>query len=312
MSEKAPVMVFSGTNSRYLAEKICASLDCPLGKMNITHFADGEFAVSYEESIRGAHVFLVQSTFPNSDNLMELLLMIDAAKRASAKSVVAVIPYFGWARQDRKDKPRVSIGAKLVADLLSVAGIDRLITMDLHADQIQGFFNIPVDHLYASAVFLPYIESLKLKDLVIATPDVGGSKRASTFSKYLGVPLVLCNKSREKANEVASMQIIGDVTDKNVVLVDDIVDTAGTITKAANIMLDAGAKSVRAIASHCVMSDPASFRVQESSLTEIVFTDSIPYSKNCAKVKQLSIADMFAETIKRVVNNESISSQYII
>ena len=303
MSEKAPVMVFSGTNSRYLAEKICASLDCPLGKMNITHFADGEFAVSYEESIRGAHVFLVQSTFPNSDNLMELLLMIDAAKRASAKSVVAVIPYFGWARQDRKDKPRVSIGAKLVADLLSVAGIDRLITMDLHADQIQGFFNIPVDHLYASAVFLPYIESLKLKDLVIATPDVGGSKRASTFSKYLGVPLVLCNKSREKANEVASMQIIGDVTDKNVVLVDDIVDTAGTITKAANIMLDAGAKSVRAIASHCVMSDPASFRVQESSLTEIVFTDSIPYSKKCAKVKQLSIADMFAETIKRVVNN---------
>ena len=308
MSEKAPVMVFSGTNSRYLAEKICASLDCPLGKMNITHFADGEFAVSYEESIRGAHVFLVQSTFPNSDNLMELLLMIDAAKRASAKSVVAVIPYFGWARQDRKDKPRVSIGAKLVADLLSVAGIDRLITMDLHADQIQGFFNIPVDHLYASAVFLPYIESLKLKDLVIATPDVGGSKRASTFSKYLGVPLVLCNKSREKANEVASMQIIGDVTDKNVVLVDDIVDTAGTITKAANIMLDAGAKSVRAIASHCVMSDPASFRVQESSLTEIVFTDSIPYSKKCAKVKQLSIADMFAETIKRVVNNESILS----
>ncbi len=312
MSEKAPVMVFSGTNSRYLAEKICASLDCPLGKMNITHFADGEFAVSYEESIRGAHVFLVQSTFPNSDNLMELLLMIDAAKRASAKSVVAVIPYFGWARQDRKDKPRVSIGAKLVADLLSVAGIDRLITMDLHADQIQGFFNIPVDHLYASAVFLPYIESLKLKDLVIATPDVGGSKRASTFSKYLGVPLVLCNKSREKANEVASMQIIGDVTDKNVVLVDDIVDTAGTITKAANIMLEAGSKSVHAIASHCVMSDPASFRVQESSLTEIVFTDSIPYSKKCAKVKQLSIADMFAETIKRVVNNESISSQYII
>ena len=302
MSEKAPFMVFSGTNSRYLAEKICASLDCPLGNMNITHFADGEFAVSYEESIRGAHVFLVQSTFPNSDNLMELLLMIDAAKRASAKSIVAVVPYFGWARQDRKDKP----------DLLSVAGIDRLITMDLHADQIQGFFNIPVDHLYASAVFLPYIQSLQLENLVIATPDVGGSKRASTFSKYLGVPLVLCNKSREKANEVASMQIIGDVEGKNVVLIDDIVDTAGTITKAANIMLDAGAKSVRAIASHCVMSDPASFRVQESALTEMVFTDSIPYAKKCPKVKQLSIADMFAETIKRVMNNESISSQYII
>ena len=286
MSEKAPFMVFSGTNSRYLAEKICASLDCPLGNMNITHFADGEFAVSYEESIRGAHVFLVQSTFPNSDNLMELLLMIDAAKRASAKSVVAVVPYFGWARQDRKD--------------------------NLHADQIQGFFNIPVDHLYASAVFLPYIQSLQLENLVIATPDVGGSKRASTFSKYLGVPLVLCNKSREKANEVASMQIIGDVEGKNVVLIDDIVDTAGTITKAANIMLDAGAKSVRAIASHCVMSDPASFRVQESALTEMVFTDSIPYAKKCPKVKQLSIADMFAETIKRVMNNESISSQYII
>lgn len=280
--------------------------------MNIMHFADGEFAVSYEESIRGAHVFLVQSTFPNSDNLMELLLMIDAAKRASAKSIVAVIPYFGWARQDRKDKPRVSIGAKLVADLLSVAGIDRLITMDLHADQIQGFFDVPVDHLYASAVFLPYIESLKLENLVIATPDVGGSKRASTYSKYLGVPLVLCNKSREKANEVASMQIIGDVQDKNVVLIDDIVDTAGTITKAANIMKEAGAKSVRAIASHCVMSCPASERVTDSELTEMVFTDSIPYVRDCKKVKQLTIADLFAETIRRVMNNESISSQYII
>jgi len=312
MSEKAPFMVFSGTSSRYLAEKICDSLGCPLGNMNITHFADGEFAVSYEESIRGSHVFLVQSTFPNSDNLMELLLMVDAAKRASAKSIVAVIPYFGWARQDRKDKPRVSIGAKLVADLLGVAGIDRLITMDLHADQIQGFFNVPVDHLYASAVFLPYIQSLKLDNLVIATPDVGGSKRASTFSKYLGVPLVLCNKSRVKANEVASMQIIGDVKGKNVVLIDDIVDTAGTMTKAADIMLAAGAESVRAIASHCVMSCPASERVEQSGLTELVFTDSIPYNKGCNKVKQLTIADLFAVTIRRVYNNESISSQYII
>ncbi len=312
MSDKASYMVFSGTNSRYLAEKICTSLKCELGKMNILHFADGEFAVSYEESIRGRHVFLVQSTFPNSDNLMELLLMIDAAKRASAKSIVAVIPYFGWARQDRKDKPRVSIGAKLVADLLSVAGIDRLITMDLHADQIQGFFDVPVDHLYASSVFLPYIQSLNLEDLVIATPDVGGSKRASTFSKYLGVPLVLCNKSRVKANEVASMQIIGDVKDKNVVLIDDMVDTAGTITMAADMMKAAGAKSVRAIASHCVMSGPASERVQNSCLEEIVFTDSIPYANRCAKVKQLSIADLFAETIRRVMNNESISSQYIL
>ena len=210
MSETSPFKVFSGTNSRYLAEKICNSLGCPLGNMNITHFADGEFAVSYEESIRGQHVFLVQSTFPNSDNLMELLLMIDAAKRASAKSIIAVVPYFGWARQDRKDKPRVSIGAKLVADLLSVAGIDRLITMDLHADQIQGFFDIPVDHLYASGIFVPYIQSLNLENMVIATPDVGGSKRASTYAKYLDVPLVLCHKTREKANVVASMQEVLD------------------------------------------------------------------------------------------------------
>ena len=307
------MMVFAGNANPKLAQAVTEYLHIPLGRAAVSRFSDGEVSVQLLDTVRGKDVFVLQSTCaPTNDNLMELLLMIDAAKRASAKSVVAVVPYFGWARQDRKDKPRVSIGAKLVADLLSVAGIDRLITMDLHADQIQGFFNIPVDHLYASAVFLPYIQSLKLEELVIATPDVGGSKRASTFSKYLGVPLVLCNKSREKANEVASMQIIGDVKNKNVVLIDDIVDTAGTITKAANIMLEAGAKSVRAIASHCVMSDPASFRVQESGLTEMVFTDSIPYAKKCAKVKQLSIADMFAETIKRVMNNESISSQYII
>lgn len=312
METKEPFMVFSGTQSKYLATKICNSLGCELGKMNITKFADGEFAVSYEESIRGRHVFLVQSTFPNSDNLMELLLMIDAAKRASAKSIIAVIPYFGWARQDRKDKPRVSIGAKLVADLLSVAGLDRLMTMDLHADQIQGFFDVPVDHLYASAVFVPYIQSLELKDLVIATPDVGGSKRASTYSKYLGVPLVLCNKTRERANVVGNIQIIGDVQDKNVVLLDDIVDTAGTITMAADVMKKAGAKSVRAIASHCVMSDPASERVKNSALDEMVFTDSIPYTQKCNKVKQLTIADLFAETIRRVIDNESISSQYIV
>ena len=305
-------MVFSGTKSKYLAEKICADLNQPLGNLVITYFADGEFSVSYEESIRGRDVFLVQSTFPNSDNLMELLLMIDAAKRASAHSINAVIPYFGWARQDRKDKPRVSIGAKLVADLLSVAGIDRLLTMDLHADQEQGFFDVPVDHLYASGVILPYLQSLHLKDLVVASPDVGGSKRANTFAKYLGCPLVLCNKTRARANVVDSMQIIGDVNGKNVVIVDDMVDTAGTITKAADIMKAAGAKSVRACASHCVMSGPASERVQNSALEEIVFTDSIPYSNRCAKVKQLSVADMFAETIRRVVNNESISSQYLV
>ena len=312
MTDTNSFMVFSGTATKYLAERICQSLGCPLGKLIMTKFSDGEFAVSYEQSISGRDVFLVQSTFPNSDNLMELLLMIDAAKRASAKSINAVIPYFGWARQDRKDKPRVSIGAKLVADLLSVAGVDRVITMDLHADQIQGFFDIPVDHLYASGVILPYLQSLKLKDLVIASPDVGGSKRANTYAKFLGVPLVLCNKTRARANVVATMQIIGDVKDKNVVIVDDMVDTAGTITKAADIMMEAGAKSVRACASHCVMSGPASDRVQNSSLEEIVFTDSIPYAQRCPKVKQLSVAEMFADTIRRVVENKSISDQYIV
>ena len=312
MSENNSFLVFSGTSTRYLAEKICTSLGCPLGNLVMTKFSDGEFSVSYEESIRGRDVFLVQSTFPNSDNLMELLLMIDAAKRASARQIIAVIPYFGWARQDRKDKPRVSIGAKLVADLLGVAGIDRLITMDLHADQIQGFFDVPVDHLYASGVLLPYLQSLNLKNLVIASPDVGGSTRANSYAKYLGCPLVRCNKTRARANVVESMQIIGDVKDKNVVIVDDMVDTAGTITKAADIMKEAGALSVRAIASHCVMSGPASERVQNSCLEEMVFTDSIPYTQRCSKVKQLSVADMFAETIKRVINNESISSQYLV
>ena len=305
-------MVFSGSATKYLAERICQSLGCPLGKMQMTKFSDGEFAVSYEESIRGRDIFLVQSTFPNSDNLMELLLMIDAAKRASARTINAVIPYFGWARQDRKDKPRVSIGAKLVADLLSVAGVNRVITMDLHADQIQGFFDVPVDHLYASGVILPYLQSLHLDDLVIASPDVGGSKRANTYAKYLGCPLVLCNKTRARANVVATMQIIGEVEGKNVVIIDDMVDTAGTITKAADLMMASGAKSVRACASHCVMSGPASERVQESALTEIVFTDSIPYTQRCAKVKQISVADMFAETIRRVINNESISDQYLV
>ncbi|MBQ2523709.1 MAG: ribose-phosphate pyrophosphokinase, partial [Prevotella sp.] len=299
MLENNSFLVFSGTKTKYLAEKICSSLGCPLGKLVITRFSDGEFAVSYEESIRGRDVFLVQSTFPNSDNLMELLLMIDAAKRASARNIIAVIPYFGWARQDRKDKPRVSIGAKLVADLLSVAGIDRVITMDLHADQIQGFFDVPVDHLYASGVILPYLQELNLEDMVIASPDVGGSKRANAYAKYLHCPLVLCNKTRARANVVESMQIIGDVEGKNVIIIDDMVDTAGTITKAADIMKAAGAKSIRACASHCVMSDPASERVQESALEEIVFTDSIPYSMKCSKVRFLSVADMFAETIRR-------------
>ena len=262
--------------------------------------------------MRGCEVYLVQSTFPNSDHLMELLRMIDAAKRASAASIIAVMPYFGWARQDRKDKPRVSIAAKLVANLLTTAGVDRVIAMDLHADQIQGFFDIPVDHLYASSVFIPYIQSLNLKDLVIASPDVGGAKRANNYAKYLNVPLVLCHKQRAKANVVANMTVIGDVKDKNVILVDDMVDTAGTITKAADLMLAEGAKSVRALASHAIMSDPATERVEKCGLTEIIFTNSIPFNKESKKATILSVAKMFADTIRRVHNNESISSQYLI
>lgn len=305
--------IFAGSNSRYLAEKICQSLGSPLGNMNIEHFADGEFAVSYEESIRGQYIYLIQSTFPNSDNLMELLLMVDAAKRASAYKIIAVIPYFGWARQDRKDKARVSIGAKLIADILGVAGIDRLITMDLHADQIQGFFNVPVDHLYGSRIFVPYIQSLKLENLVIASPDVGGSKRAGTYARHLDCPMVLCHKTREKANVVGEMRIIGDVTGKDVVIVDDMVDTAGTLCKAADLMLENGANSVRAIVTHGVMSGIASDRVMTSALQEIAFSDSIPFDTGkCSKVKILSCADMFADTIERVQTHRSISEQYII
>ena len=307
-----PFKIFSGTKSRYMAEEICKDLGVELGKMNIQHFADGEFEVSFEESVRGCEVYLVQSTFPTSDNLMELLLMIDASKRASARSTIAVIPYFGWARQDRKDKPRVSIAAKLVSDLLTAAGVDRVITMDLHADQIQGFFNVPVDHLYASSVFIPYIQSLKLENMVIATPDVGGAKRANSYAKYLDVPLVLCHKQRAKANVVANMTVIGDVQDKNVILIDDMVDTAGTITKAADLMIQNGARSVRALASHAIMSDPATERVNESGMCEMIFTNSIPYTKDCPKCTILSVARLFADTIRRVHSNQSISSQYLI
>ena len=308
-----PFKIFSGTKSRYLAEKICEHLGCPLGKMNIEHFSDGEFAVSYEESIRGQYIYLVQSTFPNSDNLMELLLMIDAAKRASAYKIIAVIPYFGWARQDRKDKPRVSIGAKLIADMLSVAGVDRVITMDLHADQIQGFFNVPVDHMYGSAIFAPYIKSLKLKELVIASPDVGGSKRAGSYSKHLACPMVLCHKTREKANVIGEMRIIGDVEGKDVIIIDDMVDTAGTLCKAADLMMSQGANSVRAIVTHGMMSGGAVENVTNSALSELIFTNSIPFDMSiCSKVKVLSIAEMFADTIYRVQEHKSISEQYVM
>ncbi len=308
----AQFKVFSGTKSHYVATEIAHDLGVELGKMNILHFADGEFEVSYEESVRGVHVYLVQSTFPNTDNLMELLLMIDAAKRASAKSITAVIPYFGWARQDRKDKPRVSIASKLVANLLSAAGIDSLITMDLHADQIQGFFDIPVNHLYASSVFVPYLESLHLPDMVIASPDVGGAKRANQYAKYFDVPLVLCHKQRAKANVVESMTVIGEVEGKNVVLVDDMIDTAGTICKAANLMKENGAKSVRALASHAIMSEPASQRIMDSALEEVIFSNSIPFdTARCPKATVISIAGLFADTIQRVHDYRSISSQYL-
>ena len=307
------IEILAGNSNRPLAEAIAAELKLPLSNAEVGKFSDGEISVTLPQTVRGKDVFIIQSTsIPVNDNLMELLIMIDALKRASAGRITAVIPYFGYARQDRKAKARDPISAKLVADLIATAGADRVLTMDLHAAQIQGFFNVPVDHLYASNVFVPYIQSLNLEDLVIATPDVGGSKRASSYSKYLHVPLVLCHKTRAKANQVESIQIIGDVEGKNVVLVDDIVDTAGTICKAADVMFEAGAKSVRAIASHCVMSGPAPERVTNSKLEEIVFTNSIPFSKDCPKLKQLSIAPIFAETIRRVMSNESISSQYII
>ena len=308
----AEMKVFSGTNSRYVALKIAKELGVELGKVNIAHFADGEFEVCYEEPVRGAEVYLIQSTFSNSENLMELLLMIDAAKRASAQTVIAVIPYFGWARQDRKDKPRVSIAAKLVANLLIAAGIDRLITMDLHADQIQGFFDIPVDHLYASTMFVPDIASLDLQDMVIASPDVGGAKRANSYAKYFNKPLVLCHKQRLQANVVESMTIIGDVKGKDVILIDDLVDTAGTICKAASLMKENGARSVRAYISHPVMSDPASERVMESGLDELVVSDSIPYDTDrCPKVRVLSVDKMFAHAIKHVNIKQSINDLFL-
>ena len=307
------IAIFAGSASLELAGKIAEALGINLGDMQVEHFADGEFSVYYKDSIRGKDVFLVQSTYPSSDNIMALLLMIDAAKRASAHYIAAVIPYFGWARQDRKDKPRVSIGAKLMADLLSTAGVTRVITMDLHADQIQGFFNVPVDHLYASMVFIDYLrQTSDLERTVIATPDVGGAKRANSYAKFLGVPMVICHKSRAKANEVAEMTIIGDVTDKDVILVDDIVDTAGTICKAADLMMQNGARSVRAVASHAVMSDPATERINASALKEMIFTDSIPLRKHSDKLHIVSVANIFAEAINRVINHESISILYSI
>ncbi|MBN2774868.1 MAG: ribose-phosphate pyrophosphokinase [Prolixibacteraceae bacterium] len=305
-----PLKVFTCTNTSYLTGKICDSLGVDLGKSSCPVFADGEFEPCYEETIRGSHVFIVQSTPPPADNLMELLLMIDAAKRASAYKIIAVIPYFGYARQDRKDKPRVSIGAKLVADLLSSAGVDRVITMDLHADQIQGFFNVPVDHLYASAHFIPFINKMDLDEVVIASPDVGGTKRANTYARMLETDMVICHKSRAKANVVGSMTVIGDVKGKDVIIVDDMIDTAGTISKAANLIMDKGAKSVRAFAAHGLLSGPAIERIEKSALEEVYFTDSIKPKNVSPKIKYITVADAFGEAIERVYKNNSISSLY--
>jgi ribose-phosphate pyrophosphokinase len=312
VAPKADIKIFPGTQTRYLAEKISSCAGIELGNINVIRFSDGEFTTVYEETVRGSHVFLVQSTIPPTENFFELLMMIDAAKRASASKIVAVIPYFGFARQDRKDQPRVSIGAKLVADMLMVAGVDRVITMDLHADQIQGFFNIPVDHLYASAIFVPHIRSLGLSDLVIASPDVGGTKRANSYAKFLGTPMVICHKYRSKANVVDEMRIIGDVEGKNVIIIDDMIDTAGTLTKAAEMMMNQGALSVRAFATHPVLSDPAYERIDNSALKELYVTDSIPLRKETSKIKVLSVAPLFADTILKVYSNQSISSHFIM
>jgi ribose-phosphate pyrophosphokinase len=306
------IKIFSGTATRYLSEQIAKSYGMSLGDVNIMRFSDGEFQPSLEETVRGAHVFIIQSTFPPADNLFEMLLMIDAAKRASANKITAVIPYFGFARQDRKDKPRVAIGSKLVANLISAAGATRVITMDLHADQIQGFFEMPVDHLFASYIFLPYIKSLGLNNLVMAAPDTGGTKRANAYAKHLDAELAICYKQRKKANEIHSMTVIGDVEGKDVIIVDDIIDTAGTMTIAADMMMEKGANSVRAICTHPVLSGPAYDRLTKSSIKELIVTDTIPLAQNHPKIKVLSVADLFADVMQKVVSYESISSNFIV
>lgn len=309
---KSEVKLFSGSATVDLASDIAKSYGMDIGDVKLSRFSDGEFQTSYEESIRGQDVFIIQSTIPPADNLFELLLLIDAAKRASAHRIIAVMPYFGFARQDRKDKPRVALGAKLVANLLMAAGVDRVMTMDLHADQIQGFFEVPVDHLFASTVFLPHIQSMKLDNLLIAAPDTGGTKRANAYSKFLNVDMAICYKQRKVANKVADMTVIGDVKGKNVILIDDIIDTAGTLTKAAGMMMDKGALSVRAICTHAVLSGPAYDRLEESDLKELIVTDTIPLKKSSNKIKVVTVADLFADVIRKVKNFDSISSHFII
>ena len=315
MQHEHKIKLFACKASKDFALKVAKALNLELGDSDVITFSDGEFQPSYNESVRGATVFIVQSTFPPTDNLFELLLMIDAAKRASAHRVIAVMPYFGWARQDRKDKPRVSIGAKLVANMLEAAGCDRVMTCDLHADQIQGFFDFPVDHIYASAVFLPYLEKLNIENLAIAAPDMGGAKRANAYARYLQCPVIICHKSREKANVVGSITAIGDVKGKNVVIVADMIDTAGTLAKAANVLKEMGALSVRACATHPVFSGPAYDRIAESALEEVIVSDTIPLSndpsKDKSKITVLSMTDMFADIIDKVYNYDSISPSFI-
>jgi len=313
MKQKIPrPKIFACTQSITLATQIAAAYGTELGKTSKTIFSDGEFQVSFEESIRGRRIFIIGSTFPNTDNLMEMLLMIDAAKRASARHITAVMPYFGWARQDRKDKPRVPIAAKLVANLLQAAGATRIITMDLHADQIQGFFEKPVDHLFASTIFLPFIKNLNLENLTIASPDMGGSKRAYAYSKFLHSDVVICYKQRKKANVIDTMELIGKVKDRNVIIVDDMVDTAGTLCKAAEVMLEKGAKSVFAIATHPILSGDAYERIKNSKLESLIVTDTIPLKEEISKIKVVTCAPLFADVMHKVHNNTSISGQFLM
>ena len=311
MYGKAPMKIFSCRATKHLAQRIADELGIELGKSSVTEFSDGEFQPCFDESVRGDMVFIVQSTNPPAENRFELLLMIDAAKRASAYKVIAVIPYFGFARQDRKDRPRVSIGSKLMADLLSTAGVDRVITMDLHADQIQGFFNVPVDHLFGSAIFAPYIENLKLENLTVSAPDMGGSKRANAYSRHLQSEMVLCYKLRKKPNVVEEMSIIGEVEDRNVVIIDDMIDTAGTLALAAQKMKEKGARSIRAFATHPILSGNAIERIDRSPITELVVTDSVPFVNKSDKIKVLSIAELFATAIQAVNMNRSISTSFV-
>ncbi|NRR92069.1 ribose-phosphate pyrophosphokinase [Winogradskyella undariae] len=310
--ETTEAKIFTCAQSQDLAEQIAKAYGVKLGNVITSTYSDGEFQPSYEESIRGTRIFIIGSTHPGPENLMEMLLMIDAAKRASARHITAVMPYFGWARQDRKDKPRVPIAAKLVAKMLEVAGATRIITMDLHADQIQGFFEKPVDHLFASTVFLPYLKSLNLDNLTIASPDMGGSKRAYAYSKALKSDVVICYKQRAKANVISHMELIGDVTGKNVILVDDMVDTAGTLTKAADLMMERGALSVRAICTHPILSGDAYTKLENSKLEELIVTNSIPLKQESKKLRVLSCANLFAEVMNNVHHNQSISNKFVM